>query len=474
MKVYSLSTHKFKLLTFLFLATCLFTGCIPAAGTPTPDAGETPVPTLLPSLTPTPVNVLGAKAEDLQGVKVHFWHTWRNASKTELEKLVVEFNGTNPYGVWVDLRALGNLDALNTALAEAQGDADLPDLALVEPEQAQAWLSAGKSVDLTPYVQDAEWGFNADQVKDFYPFAGADQSGTPRAGFPAEQDALVMYYNQSWAEELGFSDPPANLDGWREQACAASLANRLDNSYENNGTGGWIVDSSAPSLFGWDRVMGGSLVDGTGKTVFNTPEMTAAFEMLRQAVDDNCAWTARLNIPYSYFASRKALFYTGWLSDLPVQTHFNLDVQSTDIWTVLPLPGKNGDPVVLVSGPAYVILKQTAEEQLAAWTFIRWMSEPAQQARMAQAGGTLPLSAGALEEMKATYSQNARWAAIARLAGQAQGEPSSADWFLVRPILQDGGRQLFATQTKLADIPAILEQMDTMAAEIRSQGSVQP
>lgn len=453
---------------------CLLTGCIPAAGAPTPDTTVTSVPTPAPSLTPTPQNVLGAKAEDLQGVKVHFWHTWRDAPKTELEKLVVEFNGTNSYGIWVDLRALGNTDELNTALADAQEGTDLPDLALTEPEQAQAWLDAGKSVYLTPYMQDGEWGFNADQWKDFYPFVGADQSGSAWAGFPAERDALVMYYNQSWAEELGFSDPPANLDDWREQACAASLANRLDNSYENNGTGGWIVDSSVPSLVGWEMVMGGSLSDGTEQVVFDTPEMTATFEMLRQAVDDNCAWTARLNIPYSYFASRKAIFYTGLLSNLAVQAHFNLDVQSTDVWTALPLPGKNGEPVVLVSGPSYVVLKQSAAEQLAAWAFIRWMSEPAQQARMAQAAGTLPLSAGALAEMKAYNSQNARWAAIARLAGQAQGEPSSADWFLVRPILQDGGRQLFATQTKLTDIPSILAQMDSMAEEIRSQGSAQP
>lgn len=403
---------------------------------------------------------------------MHFWHTWHNASKAALEKLVVEFNGSNPYGLWVDLRAVGNLDDLNAALVNPDNRTDLPDLVLAQPEQAQTWLDQKQVIDLTPYVQDAQWGFSAEQMTDFFAFVGAN--ATSWTDFPAERDAMVLYYNQTWAKELGFTEPPATVEEFNQQACAASLANRMDNSYENNGTGGWLVNTSNASLVGWNLAFGGSLVDAKGEVVFNTSEMGSAFEMLRKAYDQNCAWSARLNIPYSYFSSRKALFYTGALSDLSVQAHYNLDVQNNDVWIVLPIPGVDGKPVILVSGPSYTILKSDAKRQLAAWVFIRWMSEPAQQARMAQAAGTLPLSKGALKEMQAFFSQNARWASIVRLADQAQSEPQTKDWYQMRPILQDAGRQVFATQTKLTDIPTILEQMDAMAKELRSQGSSKP
>ncbi|PIZ25991.1 MAG: ABC transporter substrate-binding protein, partial [Chloroflexi bacterium CG_4_10_14_0_8_um_filter_57_5] len=38
-----------------------------------------------------------------------------------------------------------------------------------------------------------------------------------RLGAPAQRSARFLFYNQTWARELGFSAPPATADEFRQQ-----------------------------------------------------------------------------------------------------------------------------------------------------------------------------------------------------------------------------------------------------------------
>ncbi len=52
------------------------------------------------------------------------------------------------------------------------------------------------------------------------------------------QSAQVMFYNNTWASELGFDAAPQTADEFKEQACAAAAANDADDTPDNDGTGG--------------------------------------------------------------------------------------------------------------------------------------------------------------------------------------------------------------------------------------------
>ena len=105
------------------------------------------------------------------------------------------------------------------------------------------------------------------------------QSGGERWSIPLGGDVQAIFYNQSWAEKLGFQTAPLTPADFRTQACAAMKANLADGEPDNDGTGGWIVSKDALAMESWRRAFGAeSLPEQEGQTyTFNT---TAASRLL--------------------------------------------------------------------------------------------------------------------------------------------------------------------------------------------------
>ena len=144
----------------------------------------------------------------------------------------------------------GNYNDLYAQVESALQTGAAPDLAVAYNYAIQSWnTSTDQVVDLIPYTSDAEWGFSAVEQSDFYPLIW-EQDGIDdmRLGLPAQRFAQVIYYNQTWARQLGFSNPPETPGEFRRQACAAALANNADDDLENNGTGGWVVNTAPPAV----------------------------------------------------------------------------------------------------------------------------------------------------------------------------------------------------------------------------------
>ena len=66
-------------------------------------------------------------------------------------------------------------------------------------------------------------------------------------GGPAQRSARVIFYNQTWARELGFNAPPSTADDFREQACKANASFRSNEDPKDDALGGWLVD-----YFSWE------------------------------------------------------------------------------------------------------------------------------------------------------------------------------------------------------------------------------
>ena len=82
---------------------------------------------------------------------------------------------------------------------------------------------------MSTYVDDAHWGLTPEAKDDF--FAGFLAQGVHaafdnmRLGFPPNRSMEMMYYNQTWLEELGFDGPPTTPEEFKEMACAGAEAN---------------------------------------------------------------------------------------------------------------------------------------------------------------------------------------------------------------------------------------------------------
>lgn len=481
------------LILLALLGTSLLAGCQtnPAptrrTGTTTPtrnqsqdgDQGEgTASPTkkapLSPTRTPAAKSNLGIDPRELDGLQLQFWHAWTDDSAQAIDELVKDFNASNPWGIVVGASSLGNYDDLSGQTAAAIEQGTLPDLVSAYGYQAARWGKDGEVlgntlVDLNTYIQDPEYGLDSEEQADFYPeFWEQDLVNDTRRGLPALRTGQVLYYNLSWAEELGFDSPPTTPEEFKEQACAAAKVKQSDDDPDNDLTGGWIISSEYPAVLGWLYAFGSPVVKPGGQGYqLGTSQVENAFRYLRLLYEERCAWMGEDISVEDEFAQRNGLFATGSLGDIPYQQAAFGRAGNRDRWTVIPFPSAYGQPAISVYGPSYILLKSTPERQLAAWLFARWMASPINQARLAEATSSLPLRRSTLDYLVNYRPRlSSQWRAGLDLLPYAHAEPADPSWYTVRWAVSDAATQLFKWYFTMKQLPATVRLLDRTAAEL--------
>jgi multiple sugar transport system substrate-binding protein len=453
------------------------------AETPTPEstqvqAGNTP--TLLPAITPTPnektPSSLGATATQLRGVQVNLWHPWTGAKGAALHSILEEFNRTNLWGITVQASPYEGFGRLDEAMESALLTNTQPDVIVDYGYQARHWDGVDALVDLTPYVNDPVWGMTSDEQADFYPsfwtedLVTTTNSGqTRRLGIPFYRSAYVLYYNQSFAHELGYPKPPITAEDFRVRACAAAQFISKQGDKSNLGKGGWLITPQPGELVGWIYAFGGGITNpGSAGYLFNTPDTLEAFSYLKGLQESGCAWLDTAVDAQSEFANRHALFIVGSLFDIPAQREAFAQAGSTDEWMVLPFPSSS-QPIVDAYGPSILITRSNPTQQLAAWLVSKWLVYPLNQSVWVQALETYPTRLSSLDYIDRSTITSPQWAQALDLIPDARSEPSLASWSMMRWALEDTIAQLFNPLFDADQIPSLLEKLDSVAAEIYSQ-----
>ena len=485
-----LPKHILSLLILLaFSATTLLAGCQPSpaptqsSNSPTPNrstdeagegkgtaapAGKTPIS---PTHTPSATSSLGIKPSELNGLQLQFWHAFKGEGAETIDELVKEFNTSNPWGIVVGASRLGNYDDLSAHTAAAIEQGTPPDIIAAYEYQAARWGDDSGNVlaDLNPYIDDPEYGLNGEEQADFYPVFWEVASGNQsRTSFPALRNGQALFYNQTWAEELGFTTPPDTLNEFQEQACAAAKMKQSDDDPDNDLTGGWIVSTDYPAVLSWLYAFGSPVMKPSGGGyLLGTSQVENAFRFLRQLYEQRCAWFAEDISVEEEFAQRSGLFAAGSLGDIPFQQAAFGKAGNRDRWTVIPFPSASETPAISTYGPSYHLLRSTAERQLAAWLFVRWMAAPINQARLAEATHSLPLRQSTMDYIL-NYRPRAasQWRAGLNLLPYAHAEPTDPSWYTVRWAMSDAATQLFRWYFTMKQLPATVRLLDRTAAEL--------
>ena len=449
-------------LTALMLCSCLPAGPAisgkPTATMPPTTAGPSPTATSTahPAIQVTPAA--------LQGVTLQVWQAFSGPAGQLFSQGVAEFNSTNSWGLNVVSSGYGDYTSLAEAVSGTFGSTQVPDLVVALPEQTSGWSTAGRVVDLTPFLSDPTWGLGSAALQDIPAVFWSEPAGTPHFGIPAERSEHFLFYNETWAHELGFTSPPQTAAEFQQQACAANASFLLDSDPSNDGYGGWVVDSSWQTIYSWLLAFGGGVVTDGGYR-FDTPQNLAALEFLKGLYDDHCAWISTADTPLNAFAGRLALFISGDLAEVPLVSQAMSAANNHDDWTVLPFPGEQREAVASY-GPDYTVLTTTPVHELAAWVFIRWLLSPQEQARWVETTGLLPLRSSSIPLLQSYPTSSEQWLAAVNEQSSAQTVPSLASWDSLRYVLADGTNTIFQTNTPQGQISFVLDEMDTMAQEL--------
>ena len=453
---------------FLFLLF-IISACQPPSSpdvpTPTPESQPSVTETPAPTNTPVVESRLGVEEEALHGLVVDVWHPWYGAPANLFQSQVDEFNRVNPWGIQMRVASLQNYTELYAQASASVHGPNRPDVVIGLPEYAVEWHAQEAVLDLNPYVSDPRYGLSGPEIADFPSvFWEQDQLGDVRLGMPAQRTARFLLYNRTWAEELGFDDPPLTADEFQEQACKANLSMRADEDPGNDGQGGWLIDAHPITSVSWLLAFGGGAQEEEGFR-FLRPENIEATRFVKGLAESGCAWKTQDEDPLSRFANRTALFATASLEDLPDLARDFASAGNTDKWTVLPFPG-NESSALVVYGASYILFTSDDADQLAAWLFVRWLLSPENQADWVNSAGLFPLQAGTMSLLTDYAAGHPVWVDAVKLLPQGRTTPKLAAWRTVRVALGDGFNFMFRVDTPVGQVPAILSQLDAIVTDL--------
>jgi multiple sugar transport system substrate-binding protein len=448
----------------------------PANATPVSTTPAPPVETeAIPNSTATlqTVVALNVSAEELKGTIIRFWHPWTGPEGDVMKQMVEEFNLSNEWKIVVVPTAYAGLDELNAGIRAALQSGEPPHLSVGSQHQILGWDAISPLTDLRPLIDDPRWGLTSTEQADFYPsFWEQDTYEGRRLGIPALRSAQVLFYNSSWAQALGFGVPPVTPQQFMDQACAAARANRLDDTVENDSTGGLIVSADYAAALSWIYSFGGEVLKmpepSRGQTVyqFTNPQVEQAFNFLRALYDGGCAWFTEEPYPEAEFAGRSGLFAIDSLANIPYQAQAFGHAGNRDGWTVIPFPSPIQAPAVDAYGASYVMFASTPPQQLAAWLFMKWLASPSNHARLVEVSSSFPLCASELSYLEGYKNRYPQWNAALKLIPSARGEPPFPSWGVVRWALSDATTQLFRSYFTTDQVPTLLNYLDRTASEI--------
>lgn len=401
------------------------------------------------------------------GVSVDFWHVYSEEPGEALQSLIDEFNETNEYGITVNGFNQGNYSDVEDKINAGIQSGDLPDVVMAYTNSLADWYSVDSIADLTPYIEDPEYGLTEAELNDLYPHLR--QAGTTPDGawiaYPMTQSANVLVYNFTWAEELGFEGAPQTADELRAVACAAAEAN-TEIGGDFAGTGGLVYYPSATNWLHFLYAFGGNELN-EDKTAYDFTSQAAidATMFINDMKADGCVWQTE-SYPNPEQGQRKALITMSSTAGLPYYEAAFEDANNDDEWGFIAAPGPDGQMAVNAFQQMLGVVPSTPESEMASWLFVKWLTSPEIQARWVRASGYYGTQY-TTEGLLADYlEENPVWATGVELAAIGPSEPQTFPaWSSVRRTINDAAAELYNAVSE-EDVVTVLENLTQTANEL--------
>ncbi|MFW6260531.1 MAG: extracellular solute-binding protein, partial [Spirochaetota bacterium] len=238
------------------------------------------------------------------------------------------------------------------------------------------------------------------------------------------------------------------------------------------GTYGYALRTDASNVYALIISRGGEIAaEGGAGYEYDTPEMRASMEFMKELYDDGYAKKiAERYGDQTDFGNQKVLFTQGSTSGLP---YYQMAVDAGEggsfEWSVAPIPHTTREPQVNVYGASVSIPKTTPEEQLAAWLFVRWMSAPEQQAEWVRISNYFPVRRSVADNLGDYFAENPTYETAFNILQESEttAEPPYAGYDEVRDLAEGAYNAIIDG----ADIAETLAELEAEANEVHELAS---
>ena len=474
-------------LIFLLLAGILLTSCefVFEDGqiiSPTYSLFQTISPATLTAIsaeadlkkTPLP-DPMGIPWTDLDGLEIEFWYVWDlDEHGSGLNDIIDRFNQDNEWGITVKSVDQGLFQNPRESVETAFEEGLVPNLMIIDDLPIPGWYEKGYLIDLNPLIDDPAAGYSTAEIKDFYPgiFEDYELSGGIRPAVPFTQGIQVMYYNQSWGKEMGFQKPPETYSDIYEQSCASMLVPQDNTGISQIQSGGLILYPDAANITSWIYAYEGSLFDkDSGKYLFTSREVREVGMDWITMLQDGCGlmisgypYPMAQDIDIERFNNRGALLIMSSSQNYHlIHTGANQTGRADD-WTMIPFVGPYGDKAVTAEVQSIVVFESTPEEELAAWLFIKYLTDPETQAEWSQYSNFYPVRKGASRFLREYRTDNPHWSQGYNLLRFSQANQLDPSWEFVQQAVGDAFEAILLNNPQ--EMTTLLNQLNQMADEL--------
>ncbi len=461
------------LVVAVMLVPMILTACQPTAAPEPTEAPKVEEPTAKPEepaaeATKAPEEPAAEgpyEGVDPTGQQVLWWHQHTRERQDGLNQMVEDFNNTNEWGIEVTAEFAGGYGEIYDKMIAAISADDptlMPNLAVGYANQVAKYQLSESLVDMDEFVDSANWGLTDEEVADFPEgIFEADVSpifgdGHFRMAFPPNRSMEVMYYNMDWLKELGYDGPPETWAEFKEMACAATDPDA--------GTVGYEISTDASRFASMVFSRHGTYFMEDGTFTYTNDDVTETMQFMKDLYDEGCiSLIAERYGDQTDFGNYKTLFTIGSSSGLPYYDKAVLSGEQGEfVWGVAPLPyaDTGDDPVMNLYGASVTVPKTTPEQELAAWLFVKWYTEPEQNARWAKISNYFPVRKTAAEGMTDYFDENPVYKSAFELLPYSTYE---AQWC---PCYEEVRRLMNSAYSEIidgADIDATLAQLEADA-----------
>ncbi|MDO9588860.1 MAG: extracellular solute-binding protein, partial [Brevundimonas sp.] len=323
----------------------------------------------------------GAAASGLGGcgrpddgiTRLSFWAMGNEA--TNVPRILPEFERLNP-GIRVVVQALPWTAAHQKLLTAYAGDS-LPDLSQV----GNTWvseMSAIGAISPTP-------GFASDLLTDQFPAVLETNRINGRVvGTPWYVDTRLIYYRSDLLARAGYDAVPQTWDGWKAAMHAVkrvagpgNFAVLLPvNEFEQLLTFG--LQGEEPLLRERDT-----------RGNFSSASFIAALEFYKSLFDEGLAPLASSTQISNVWTEFERGYFSFYFSGPWTIGDFKNRLKLTTQWMTSGVPGPTGPGASAPGGSSLVVYRHSPHQD-AAWKLVRYLSDPAVQARFNGITGNLP------------------------------------------------------------------------------------
>ncbi|MGU3470672.1 ABC transporter substrate-binding protein [Paenibacillus sp. D51F] len=354
-----------------------------------------PAPTSAASNTDASANAGGASTEPAkEPVKVVWWHSMSGELGKAADKLVSDFNASHP-DVKVEGVFQGTYDESLNKLKASMDSKSGPSLIQVYEIGSRFMIDSGAVTPVQQFIDEENYDVSSlePNIRSYYTFDGKQYS------MPFNTSNPILYYNKDLFTKAGLdpNKPPAT---YQEVAEAAKKLTGGGVTGASFAIYGWFVEQLLANQ-GKDLVNNGNGRDSAAsESLVNQEAAVNTLTWWKGMVDDKSA----LNLGRKTDDTKKAFLagQIGMTLDSTASLRGIVDgvAGKFEVGTAfLPKPDASSEGGVVVGGASlWVLNNKPAEEQKAAWEFIKYLAEPAVQAEWHINTGYFPITTKAYDE----------------------------------------------------------------------------